>query len=102
MRLSGKDAANIVYGNHEAWVTVQKWPTSSSRWSICYAAICEHIPSEKFYLFRYSIGATDQPYYAFEYDKFVEPKEVSRHMETVSVWKQDDKIVALATGEQYD
>ena len=87
MKLTREEAQSIVYEDLEDWKTVETNIVDSSRWSIIYESIFEHIPSGKFYLMSYSVGATEQQdEQAFEYED-PEPVEVHQVEKVVKVWE---------------
>ena len=89
MKLTGKKAQTIVYDDHVDWESVRNTEetTGHSRWSIYSTAIFRHCPTNKYYRFNWSTGATEmQDERPFEYDKEVEVFEVVEKEVTRKEW----------------
>ena len=88
MKLSEKDARDIVYDDHEDWHKVEEELVDTSRWSIMYEGVFLHKPSNKYYSLDWSVGATEQQdERPFEYCKEVEATEVKQVTVSTKVWK---------------
>ena len=88
MRLTGTDAADVVYGEHDAWKLVTTPQIDdTSRWSIHKSVVAQHVPTGKYYEFCYSEGATEsQDESPYEYDDTYEPVEVSLRLVAKEKW----------------
>lgn len=88
MKLTGQQAREIVCEYDENWEEIESNPVDTSRWSIHYEGIFKHIPTEKYYKFKWRVGATeDQDERPFEYAKEVIPVEVHKVEKVVQVWE---------------
>lgn len=89
MKITGEQAREIVWHGNPEWIPVglTKRPTNHGRWSVSYEEVFEHKPSGKFYLFEWTIGATEsQDESPFEYTKEYEPIEVEKREVTREQW----------------
>lgn len=95
MKLSPDEAANVVYNGSDDWEPVNGTEeiTENSRWSIHKKGVFKHTPSGKYYLFRWSQGATEsQNESAYEFDEDdIEPVEVSLQEVTREEWLPVEK-----------
>lgn len=88
MKLTGDEARDIVWEDHEDWEQIEAYPTGSGRWSIWQEGIFLHKPTGKYYQFNWSFGATEQQDESpFEYEEEVEPVEVVQVEKVVKVWE---------------
>lgn len=88
MKLTGEEARNIVYEDNDDWNVIEENIVDTSRWSIIKESVCLHLPTNKYYMFKYSIGATEeQDERPFEYEDVVEPIEVQQIEKVVKAWK---------------
>ena len=60
MKISGKEAENIVCDGHEDFEMVEEEVVDTSRWSNHYSGVAKHLPSGKYYSLYWSVGATEQ------------------------------------------
>lgn len=87
IKLTPEEARSIVWEDHDDWEMVQKDITGKNRWSIDYSGIFKNLPTNKYYMFEWSTGATEQQdEQAYEYDKEVEVVEVVEKEVMVKKW----------------
>lgn len=89
MKLKGRELREIIWEEHDDWQIIADEITEHTRWSVRSEAICRHIPTDKYYLIPYSVGATEhQDERPFEYvlDEDVEIYEVVKKEITTYKW----------------
>lgn len=89
MKLTGKEARDIVWGDSDDWEEVINTVRAidKSRWSIEKEGVFLHKPSNKYYKFYWQVGATEmQDEQPFEYEDEVEPVEVELKEVIVQKW----------------
>lgn len=87
MKLSPENARDVVYEDHEDWVTVESKTTDKTRWEVWYEGVFKYIPTGKHYSVSWGVGATEmQDTRPFEYDKEVEFTEVVQKEVVVKQW----------------
>ena len=87
MKLTGDEAREIVWECNEDWEQIEYELVDNNRWSLHYEGVFKHIPTEKYYKFEWSKGATEyQDEKPFQYTKEVIPVEVHSVEKTVQVW----------------
>ena len=93
MKLTSEEGRQIVFDEHEDWVTVMEGKVlETNRWSIRYLGVFKHIPSKKYYQICWSQGATEQqdkPPFEFE---IPEPKEMIQKEILVTTWVPTDEV----------
>ena len=92
MKLTRKEARNIVQADHQDWVLVPDTMalTGQHRWTIDYVAVFQHVPSGRYYSLRWTEGATEmQDQDPFDYED-PNPVEVQQVERTVKVWEPVD------------
>ena len=75
MKLTGKEAREILFHMNPDWKEVEgtEKPISHSRWSVGYSAVYLHVPTDKYYKFYRSRGATEmQEEMPYDYEDEVE------------------------------
>lgn len=91
MKLTGQEAQDVVYEDHEDWQVVETETVGNSRWSVHKESICIHVPTGEHYLFSYSVGATEyQEEHPFEYEKEVTPVKVVQKEVVRTEWVPDE------------
>ena len=90
MKISPAEARNIVTDDHDDWAEVCQEIDDTSRWSIHYSGVFEHLPTGKFYKFYWSVGATEtQDEGPYEYaTEDIEPIEVKQVEKTIIAWER--------------
>lgn len=87
MELTKEDGRSIVYDCHEDWQPVEDDIIESTRWSILHKGVFKHIPTNKYYVLYWSVGATEyQDERPFECEE-PKPIEVQQVEKTVKVWE---------------
>lgn len=87
MKITGDEAREMVYDDHEDFEEVESSIIDTSRWSIIHEGVFKHIPTGKFYQTSWSTGATEmQDESPFEYESEVELEEVEQQEVTVIKW----------------
>jgi len=87
MKLTGEEAREMVYDDHEDFETIETKIVDTSRWSILSEGVFKHIPTGKFYQTSWSSGATEmQDESPFEYEEEVELDEVEAKEVLVTQW----------------
>lgn len=89
MKLTGEEARNVVYNDHDDWKPVKgtRKTEDHERWTVGYTEVFEHIPTKKFYSFYWTKGATEhQDQSAYEDEEEVEPYEVVRKLVQTEQW----------------
>lgn len=82
-----EEAQAMIQDDHENWDTIESSIVDTSRWSNMYEGVFAHLPSNKFYSFSWSEGATEcQDESPFEYEDVVEGTEVERKEVMQTVW----------------
>lgn len=90
MNLTVDEARWLLMGDLEGWEVIEENYSHSSRWESHYTSIVHNLESNKYYLIKWSRGATEQQgTRPFEYSKpeliEVEKKEV---VVTKTVWER--------------
>lgn len=89
IKLTDDEAREIVWDCNEDWKQIKCILLDISRWSAHYQGIFKHIPTEKYYMFKWSKGLTEgQDEKPFQYQKEVIPIEVHRVTKVVEVWEK--------------
>lgn len=89
LTITAEQAREIVYEDNEDWVKLYNTEeiTGKSRWSVHVQCVFKHTPSNKFYLFKWSRGATEyQEEKPYEYEKEVSVDEVVEKEVIVKQW----------------
>lgn len=89
MKLTGDEAREVLWCESEDWQEIESKVVGNSRWSIHHEGIFEYIPTNKYYKFKWSTGATEyQDEKPFQYQKEVTPVEVRKVAKMVEVWEE--------------
>ena len=88
MKLTGEEARAVVWDETDDWEPVSsKEIINTSRWSLGVGRVFKHIPTNKFYMFYWSEGATEQQEESpFEYENFYSPQKVVEKEVVVKKW----------------
>lgn len=89
MKLTKQEAQDVVNRDAVDWSPITgETITDHSRWSYTKERVFQHVPSGKFYLFMWSVGATEsQDEGPFEYQDTYEPVEVEAKQKTITVFE---------------
>ena len=86
--LTGEEAKDIVWEAAEGWARVEDKITDHSRWSVCHDTVHKRLSDDKYFVFYYQVGATEQqderPY---EYEEEVTVLEVESRQVQKWEWK---------------
>jgi len=88
MKLTGQEAREVVWEEHPDWEQASSPEIyDTSRWSNLFSGVFKHLPTDKYYEFCWSQGATEcQDEQPFEYEKEVEPILVEKQIVQVEKW----------------
>lgn len=87
MKLTEKEAREVIWQDSSDWKKKAEWLVDHSRWSVVYAEVHEHLPTGRCYKFVFGRGATEmQDESPFEYEKEVVPTEVEWKEVTEMQW----------------
>ena len=88
MKLTGVQAADVVYGDTDEWSIVE--PSTligHDRWSVGKTVVARHVETGRFYRFDYTVGATEmQDETPYQNDDEYEPVEVRKVEKVVTAW----------------
>lgn len=93
LKLTKEDGRAMLGDDHDDWKEIEQEIVDTGRWDIHYTGIFKHIPTGKFYMMHWSVGATEmQDTRPFEYDD-PELFEVEAKQVTVTQWviKKDEE-----------
>lgn len=83
MILTGEEARDVVYDDHDDWEKVYKKIDGHSRWAVQYEGVYLHKPTKEHYCFCWQKGATEsQDEQPFEYETQYSPTKV-REIEVI-------------------